>query len=144
MDARLEDALAAGAVAAVVSGVPSTVHAVLREEDLLEATRAAGSILLRREERTLPLLAAAAAVHATLSLGWALVLATVLPWRRPYAEATLAALGIAALDLGVIGRRLPRIRALPLLPQMADHLAYAWTVAAVLNRRRGRPIREAR
>jgi hypothetical protein len=132
---RLEDALAAGAVAAVVSGVPSTTHALLRGEDVLEGARAAGSILLRDERRTLPLLLAATAVHASISLGWALVLARVLPRRRPYAEATLAALAIAALDLGLIGRRFPRIRALAVLPQVADHLAYAWTVVAVLDKR---------
>ena len=48
---------------------------------------------------------------------------------------TLAALGIAALDLGV-GRRIPRVRALPLLPQIADHVAYGATVGYVLTRRR--------
>jgi hypothetical protein len=48
----------------------------------------------------------------------------------------LAGLGIAALDLGIVGRRFPRIRALPLLPQVADHLAFALSAAAVLARRR--------
>jgi hypothetical protein len=138
MKPSVGDALAAGAVAAVVAGVPSTTHALLRGHDVLEASRAAGTILLRHERRTVPLLGAAAAAHAALSLGWALVLSVALPRRRPYTEASFAALAIAALDLGVIGRRLPRIRALPLLPQVADHLAYTWTVVAVLNRRLGR------
>ena len=39
------------------------------------------------------------------------------------------------IDLGVVGRRLPRIRALPLLPQVADHVAYGAAVGAVLSRR---------
>ena len=82
----IEDGLAAGAVAAVLSGAPSTLHAL--------ATR------------TSPL------------------------------EATLAGLGIAALDLAVVGRRHPRIRALPVLPQVADHVAYGVTVGAVLRARR--------
>jgi hypothetical protein len=124
---------------AVLSGVPSTAYALLRGDDVLEGARAAGSILLRNERRTSALLVAATAVHATVSLGWALVLARVLPRRRPFTEASLAALGIAALDLGVIGRRIPRIRALALLPQLADHLAYTGTVVAVLNRRAPRP-----
>jgi hypothetical protein len=50
----------------------------------------------------------------------------------------VAGLGIAALDLGIVGRRVPRIRALPLAPQVADHLAYTETVAVVLARRRAR------
>jgi hypothetical protein len=37
----------------------------------------------------------------------------------------------------VIGRRFPRIRALALLPQILDHVAYAVTVGAVLERRGG-------
>jgi len=31
---------------------------------------------------------------------------------------------VAALDLGVIGKRFPRVRALPLVPQLADHAAF--------------------
>jgi hypothetical protein len=50
----------------------------------------------------------------------------------------LAGLGIAALDLGLIGRRFPRVRALPQLPQVADHVAYGATVGAVLALRRAR------
>jgi hypothetical protein len=132
------DAAAAGAVAAVLSGVPSTVHAVVRGDDPLEASLAAGTLLLPRERRPGRLLVSAAAVHASLSLGWALVLTAALPRRRAGVWATLAALGIAALDLGVVGRRFPRIRSLPLAPQVADHLAYAWTVAGVLAWRRSR------
>jgi hypothetical protein len=61
-----------------------------------------------------------------------------LPRRRLLGWATLAGLGIAALDLGVIGRHLPRIRALPQPPQIADHLAYGVTVGVVLDLRRRR------
>ena len=60
------------------------------------------------------LLLAAVPVHLALSLGWALLLARVLPRRHTVAWATAAGLAIAALDLGVVGRRFPRIRALPL------------------------------
>jgi hypothetical protein len=64
------------------------------------------------------------------------VLAAALPRRRTLAWSAAAGLSIAALDLGVIGRRYPRIRALPLAPQVLDHLAYAAAVAEVLRRRR--------
>lgn len=120
----------------MVSGVPSTLHAVARGADVLEGTLAAGSVVLPRERRPGRLIVAAGMLHLTLSFGWALVLAFALPRRRSLAWATVAAVAIAALDLGVVGRRFPRIRALPVLPQLADHLAYAWTVAVVLDRRR--------
>jgi hypothetical protein len=129
------DALAAGAVAAVLSGAPSTLHALLTGRDPLEASLAAGTLLLPRERRPARLLPAAAVAHVALSLGWAAVLAVVLPRRHATAGAVVAGLAIAALDLGVVGRRFDRIRALPLAPQVLDHVAYAVTVAVVLERR---------
>jgi hypothetical protein len=133
---RLRDGLAAGAVGAVVSGIPSSVHALATGRDPLAATLAAGSLLLPRETRRTRLLLAAAPLHVAISLGWGIVLARVLP-RRPAALAGAGAgLAIAALDLGVVGRRFPRIRALPLGPQLADHVVYGITVATVLRRRR--------
>jgi hypothetical protein len=135
--ATARDGLVAGAVAAVVSGAPSTLHAFATRSDPLEATLAAGTLLAPRERRPLPLLLAATVAHLTLSFGWALLLAAILPRRRTVTYATLAGLAIAALDLGVVGRRYPRIRALPVLPQVLDHVAYGATVGAVL-RLRGR------
>ena len=132
----LSDALAAGAVAAVLSGAPSTVHALLTGRSPLEASLAAGTLLLPREERAARLLAAAAVAHSGLSLGWAVVLAAILPRRRTAPAAVAAGLAIAALDLGVVGRRFPRIRALALAPQVLDHVAYGATVGAVLSLRR--------
>jgi hypothetical protein len=134
----LADALAAGAVAAVLSGAPSTLHALLTGRGPLEASLAAGTLLLPRERRPARLLPAAAVAHVALSLGWAAVLAAVLPRRHATAAAVAAGLAIAALDLGVVGRRFERIRALPLAPQVLDHVAYAVTVAVVLERRRRR------
>jgi hypothetical protein len=132
----MDDALAAGLVAAAASGIPSTAHALATGGDPLAATLAAGSVVLPDEERRVPLLLAAAGVHLALSLGWAAVLARALPRRHTAAWGAAAGLGIAALDLGVAGRRFPRIRALPLGPQVADHVAYGALVGAVLGRRR--------
>ncbi len=132
---RTHDGLAAGAVAAIVSGLPSTVHALAAGRGPLEATLAAGSLLLPNETRRLQLFVAAAPVHFSISLGWGLVLARVLPRPPSVASGAAAGLAIAALDLGVIGRRFPRIRALPLVPQLADHIVFGATVAAVLARR---------
>jgi hypothetical protein len=132
----LGDALAAGSVAAVLSGAPSTLHALLTGRDPLEASLAAGTLLLGHERRPARLLPAAAVAHVALSLGWAAVLAAVLPRRRTIAAATAAGLAIATLDLGVVGRRFERIHALPLAPQVLDHVVYAVAVGVVLKRRR--------
>jgi hypothetical protein len=127
------NALAAGAWAAVLSGAPSTLHALATGRDPLEATKAAGSILLPGERRTLPLVAAAVPVHLTLALGWALALAR-LGVRGPVRGAA-AGLAIAVLDLGVAGRRFPRVRTLPVVPQLLDHAAFGAIVGARLARR---------
>lgn len=134
--ATIEDGLVAGAVAAVLSGAPSTLHALATRTSPFEATLAAGTLLLPRERRPVLLALAAVPAHVALSLGWALLLAAVLPRRRTVACATLAGLAIAALDLGIVGRRYPRIRALPQLPQVLDHLTYGAVVGAVLSWRR--------
>ena len=132
----VRDALLAGALASVLAGLPSTLHALTTGRSVLDAAAAAGSILLPNEDRTAVLLAAAVPVHLALSLGWAQVIVRLVPERRPVAGATACGLAIAALDLETIGRRFPRIRALPQLPQWLDHLAYGATVGLVLRARR--------
>jgi hypothetical protein len=94
-------------------------------------------VLLPREARRTRLALAAVPVHLTVSLGWALVLQRVLPRGREVSAGALAGLVIATIDLGIVGRRVPRLRALPFGPQLADHVAYGLTVGFVLARRRG-------
>ena len=98
---------------------------------------AAGTLVLRRERRTVPLLLAAVPVHAALSLGWG-ALARILPREREPLSGAAAGVAIAALDLGVIGRRVPAIRDLEQLPQWLDHVAYGLAVGAVLRARLAR------
>jgi hypothetical protein len=119
---------------AALGGVPSTLWALARGGDPLAATLAAGSIALPGEERRGRLLAAALPVHLALSYGWAAVLLRTLPRRRPVLEGAAAGLAIAALDLGVVGRLFPRIRELPLMPQLADHAAFGAAVGLVAAR----------
>ena len=126
----------AGLVAAVASGLPSTAITLLRGEDVLDGARAAGAIVLPGERRTWVLLAAATPVHLALSLGWAAVLGAVLPRRAEPVWGAMAGLGIAALDLGLIGRRIPAIRALPQGRQWADHVAFGVSAGLVLHTRR--------
>lgn len=115
----------------MVSGVPSTVWALATGRDPLEATYAAGRMLLPAETRPGRLIAAAALVHGTLSLGWTAALS-----RRPR-QGALAGAAIAALDLGaahlVGSRRFAAIRELPVLPQIADHVAFGMLAVAALR-----------
>ena len=134
MPRRPSDVLAAGLAGAVVSGFPSTVWTLVEGGDPLDGARALGRVLLPRSRSTPLLLAAGAPVHLALSLGWAAALAPVLPRdRRGPVYGAAAGLAIAALDLGVIGRRIPAIRALPQPRQWADHVAFGTTVGAVLT-----------
>jgi hypothetical protein len=132
---RVPSTIRAAAWAALLSGAPSTLHALATGLDPLEASLAAGSIVLRRETRPARLLTAAVPVHLAFSLGWTLALdrAGVRGARR----GALAGLAIGALDLSLAARLRPRIRALPLLPQLADHAAFGAVAGHVLARSTG-------
>ena len=130
---ELSRTVRAGVVAAVLSGAPSTLYAVATGRGPLEATLAAGSILLPGETRRGRLLAAAVPVHLGLSLGWAFALDRA--GIRTARAGAVAGLVIAGLDLGVAGRRFPLIRALPLVPQLADHVAFGAIAGRLLGRR---------
>lgn len=151
-------------VAGVVSGAPSTVHAVLTGRDPLAAARAAGNLLLPAGAPPGALLLAGGLAHTALSLGWGTVAAVAVrrtslrsvaapaatvggtpPISRALAVGLAAGAAIAAIDLGLLahgppGRRWPLIRALPVGPQVTDHLAFgavAGVVAGNVLRRRG-------
>lgn len=127
------EGLRAGLVAGVISGAPSTIYCLAAGRDPLEATLAAGSMIVPHEHRRGPLVAAAIPVHFLLSAMWGVVLAAVLPRNRPLASGTVAGLAIATLDLILVGRLFPRIKALPVTPQFADHIAYGIAVAIRLR-----------
>lgn len=116
-------------IAAAVSGLPSTAYAVLTGGDPLAATRAAGTLLPGR--RSGPSLAGGVVVHVVVGTGWTAVLLAVAR-RRPLGVVggLVAGAAIAALDLELIGRRYPAIRALPRGPQWLDHLAFGVVVGA--------------
>jgi len=134
----VRETLGAALPAMLLSGLPSTLHSLLTRRDPLEPSLAAGSIALPRETHRARLLLAAIPVHVALSVGWTMVLALLLPRRTPVVEGTLAGLAIAGVDLGIVGRRYPRISALPQLPQIADHIAFGILAAVALADRKGR------
>ena len=119
MDIRV---LRAAAWAAALSGIPSTLHALATGRDPLETVLAAGAVVLPCETSRAKLAAAAVPVHLALSLGWTLALDRA--GVRTARAGALAGVAIAALDLGIATQMFPRVRALPLGPQLADHAAF--------------------
>lgn len=107
-------------LATLFSGIPSTLYALLTGRDPLEATRAAGAMIAMPNS-----LAAAALVHVSVSLFWALVLWLLLPYRRTALWVMVASAAIAVLDLRVIAPALFReVAALYFWPQFADHMMW--------------------
>ena len=131
----MRDGIVAVAVGAVVSGIPSTVAALVQGDSVLTATRAAGTLLGR------PRVGRGIVAHVILSATWGAVLVRVLPRGRRTTGGIVAGAAIAALDLGVVGRRVPAIRALPKAPQWADHLVFGAAIGAVLDRLETHPGR---
>ncbi len=99
----------AALVASVLSGAPSTLHALVSGGDVLASTRAAGTLLPGRRDP--PGVVAGAVAHGVTTVVW---------------------VGIAAL---IAPRRAPAIAALPQGPQWADHLAFGALVGACLSER---------
>lgn len=136
VEVSVADGLVAGAVAGVLAGAPSTLHAALTGRPLTESTRAiAGLLGLDRASPSVQLVAGGA-VHAALSIGWATVAAAALPRRHPVAAGAVAGVAVGVVDLGIGRRRVPAIRALPYWPQLVDHALFGAVTGAVLARLR--------
>ena len=121
--------------ATVFSGIPSTLYALATGTDAFEATRAAGAMLVPRDSPSLVLFAAAALVHSTVSLFWALVFASVLPRRHILTWSVLGAAAVALLDLRAIAPVFfPSVAALAFWPQFADHLMWGACLGFTLLR----------
>ena len=127
----------ATAVAALLSGAPSTLGVLRRErrlrptlDHLRQATCAAGTLVPPGR----PDLIRGAAVHAGVSALCGELLARTLPQRRATLWGAGAGLAIGVLNVGVIGRRFPAIAALPLVPQLADHVAFGAIFAFIVDR----------
>jgi hypothetical protein len=124
----------AWAAATLFSGLPSTLHALATGGDVTEATRAAGAMLIPADSSLPRLLAAAALVHAAVSLFWSAILVLALPRRGVVAWALVASALIGVLDLRVIAPVLfPEVARLSFAPQLADHLAWGLCVGLALR-----------
>lgn len=131
------DLVRAWLAATLLGGLPSSAWALLTGGDVLEPTRAAGSMLLPHATASGKLLAAAALVHPAVSAFWSLILWRLLPPRATLEWALLAALLIAVVDLKAIAPLFfPRVAALDFWPQLADHLMWGAAFAIALDWRR--------
>ena len=128
----------AGLAAAVFSGVPSTLMTLRQGGDIFASTEAVGAVLLPRVRNGWARLTAGGVAHVLLSLLWARLLQCALRDQTEgigaVAAGTACGAAIAAVDLGLIGRFLPPIRALPGHQLLADHLAFGAIVGWVLHR----------
>lgn len=127
----------ATAVAAVLSGAPSTLDALRRHRQLgsmvayvRDATRAVGTLVPPGR----PGFIRGAIVHLGISVVCGEALARGLPEHNSVRWGAAAGLAIGVVNVGVIGRRFPAIRALPLVPQLADNLAFGLVFALVVDR----------
>ncbi|MFI9007561.1 hypothetical protein ACIGNX_10060 [Actinosynnema sp. NPDC053489] len=121
-------AVRAWPVAAVASGAPSTVHALLTGGDVLRSTRAAATVaggagVIR-----------GALVHLGVSALWTGVAAAVdRRWPLGVGRGAVAGAVVAVVDPGVVARWFPAVRRLPQAAQWADHVAFGALVGAVLR-----------
>ena len=117
----------------MLSGFPSTAHALVTGRSPFDSVRAAGAIVVPNDAPPTSRFVAGLAVHGAITVLWTVVLAIVLPRRRTALWGALAGAGIAALDLGIAQRRFQAIAALPRGPQVADHVAFGVIVGFVLG-----------
>ena len=127
----------ATAAATLLSAVPSTLTTVIRQRELRsaveyvrDATRAAGTLVPPGR----PGFVRGTLVHAGISALSGELLARTLPKRHAAVWGAAAGLTLGVVNVGLIGRRFPAIAALPLLPQLADHVAFGAVFASIVDR----------
>ena len=127
----------AGLWGAVLSGAPSTVIALRRGEDVLASTEAVGAVFIPNPRYGWTRIGVGAVTHLMISLFWARILQRLLrditDTHGSVAAGAAGGAAIALLDLGLIARLLPSIRALDGAPLVADHIAFGAIVGWVLR-----------
>jgi hypothetical protein len=124
-------------VAATFSGAPSALHALLTGGDFRsaidyvhDATCAVGTLVPPGR----PSFMRGAIVHLGISAVCGEALARGLPQRHSVAWGAAAGLAIGVINLGMIGRKFSAIRSLPLVPGLADNVAFGALFAVVADR----------
>jgi hypothetical protein len=129
--------LQATAVAAALGGVPSTLEVFRCQRDVRsvvtyvwDATCAVGTLVPPGR----PGFIRGALLHVGISVLCGEGLARTVPESRSVIWGAGAGLAIGVINVGVIGRRFPAIAALPLVPQLADNVAFGAVFAFVVDR----------
>jgi len=124
-------------VAATLSGLPSTIHALIKQRSLrfaavyvYDATRAAGTLVPPGR----PGFGRGVVVHIAISVLCGEALARALPRDHPAEWGAAGGLVIGVINVGLIGRSFPAIRSLPLVPQLADNVMFGTVFAVALDR----------
>lgn len=127
----------ATAAAALFSGAPSTLEALRRHReirpvvtDLRQATCAVGMLLPPGR----PGFIRGAIIHLGISVICGEGLARTLPETHSAGWGAGAGLTIGVINVGMIGRHFPQIRALPFVPQLADNVAFGVIFALIVDR----------
>jgi hypothetical protein len=125
-------------VAATFSGLPSTLHAAIKQRSLrsaagyvYDATRAVGTLVPPGRAGFWR----GMVVHLAISALCGETLARTLPRDHPVEWGAAAGLVIGVVNVGVIGKSFPAIRGLPLAPQIADNVMFGTVFAVALDRR---------
>jgi hypothetical protein len=127
----------AGGAATLLSGIPSTVYALVTGRDVTAATRAAGAMLIAPAASLPALFAAAALMHVCVSFFWAAIVIRVLPRSAVVPWAIAAAAAIGWIDLRLIAPLFfPEVAELEVAPQIADHLMWGASLGVTLARLR--------
>jgi hypothetical protein len=128
-------------LAATLSGVPSTLHAFIEGRSLrsaaayvYDATCAAGTLVPPGRRG----FGRGITAHLVISVLCGEALARTLPRDHSPEWGAAAGLLIGVVNVGVIGRTFPAIRALPLGPQLADNMMFGTVFAMTLDRQRRR------
>ena len=126
-------------LAATFSGVPSTLHALIKQRSLRSAavyvydtTRAVGTLVPPGR----PGFSRGVVVHLAISMLCGETLARTLPRDHCAEWGAAAGFVIGVINVGVIGKSFPAIHGLPLLPQLADNVMFGTVFAVVLDTNR--------
>jgi hypothetical protein len=127
----------ATAVAAALSGAPSALEALRCQRDfrsvvsyVWDATCAVGTLVPPGR----PGFIRGVLLHVGISVVCGEGLARTLPQSHSVIWGAAAGLAIGVINVGVIGRRFAAIAALPLVPQLADNVAFGAVFAFVVDR----------
>jgi hypothetical protein len=127
----------ATAAAALLGGAPSTLDAFRRHRKMrpvVAYVRDATSVVGTLVPPGRPGFIRGAIIHVGISVLCGEALARTLPQTHSTSCGAVAGLAIGVINVGVIGRRFPAIRELPLVPQLADNVAFGVVFAAIVDR----------